>query len=95
MQRGGGSQFSFVDRIMGFDENKDGKVSKDELPERMQRLMGRGDTNKDGFIDKDEASKLADVMGGGRGGQGGPGGPRGQGGSSGGPVRPQRPAFDN
>ncbi len=69
MQRGGQSGgFSFADRIMGFDENKDGKVSKDELPSRMQRMMDRADENKDGFIDKAEAEKLAASMSGGGGG---------------------------
>ena len=33
---------------MAFDKNKDGKVTKDELPERMHHLIDLGDTNKDG-----------------------------------------------
>jgi hypothetical protein len=48
-----------VARVMAFDKNKDGKVTKDELPERMQDLIGRGDTNKDGALDADEIKKLA------------------------------------
>jgi Spy/CpxP family protein refolding chaperone len=48
-----------VERIMSFDKNKDGKVTKDELPERMQGLIEKGDTNKDGALDKDEIKKLA------------------------------------
>jgi hypothetical protein len=79
-----------VDRIMSFDKNKDGKVTKDELPERMQFLIERGDTNKDGALDRDEVKKLAadlardgfrgfDGFGGGRGGFG-PGGFGGRGG---------------
>jgi EF hand len=48
-----------VERIMAFDKNKDGKVTKDELPERMQDLIAQGDTNKDGALDKDEVKKLA------------------------------------
>lgn len=91
MQRGGSTQFNFADRIMGYDENKDGKVSKDELPSRMQRLMDRGDQDKDGFIDKSEAQKLSDAMSGGRGGQQRGGGSPGVQGN----TRPQRPAFDN
>ena len=31
-----------VERIMAFDKNKDGKVTKDELPERMQDLIAKG-----------------------------------------------------
>jgi Spy/CpxP family protein refolding chaperone len=48
-----------VERIMSFDRNGDGKITKDELPERMQDLIARGDTNKDGALDKDEIKKLA------------------------------------
>jgi hypothetical protein len=48
-----------VERIMSFDKNKDGKITKDELPERMQDLIAKGDTNKDGALDKDEIKKLA------------------------------------
>jgi hypothetical protein len=48
-----------VEHIMSFDKNKDGKVTKDELPERMHHLIEQGDTNKDGALDKDEIRKLA------------------------------------
>jgi|GEM_PF-5623482 len=51
-----------VARIMSFDKNKDGKVTKDELPERMQCLIERGNTNKDGALDKDEIKKLAATL---------------------------------
>jgi hypothetical protein len=47
-----------VERIMSFDKNKDGKITKDELPERMQDLIAKGDTNKDGALDKEEIKKL-------------------------------------
>jgi hypothetical protein len=53
-----------VERIMAFDKNKDGKVTKDELPERMHGLIARGDTNKDGALDRDEIKKLASTAGG-------------------------------
>ena len=52
-----------AERIMGFDKNDDGKVSKDELPEPMQRILQHGDTNQDGAIDKDEAEKMAERFG--------------------------------
>jgi hypothetical protein len=82
-----------VERIMSFDKNNDGKVTKDELPERMQHLIARGDTNKDGALDKEEIKKLAAelrdeafVRGGGPGGRRfGPGGRGGPGGPGGGP----------
>jgi hypothetical protein len=51
-----------VERIMAFDKNKDGKVTKDELPERMQFLIKLGDTNKDGALDKDEIRKLVAAL---------------------------------
>jgi Spy/CpxP family protein refolding chaperone len=80
-----------VERLLSFDKNKDGKLTKDELPERMQDLVAKGDTNKDGALDKDEikalAAKLAEEGFGDRGGRGGRGagfqGPRGGGGFGG------------
>src|SRR5262249_42739112 len=50
---------AIVERILSFDKNKDGKVTKEELPERMQDLIAKGDTNKDGALDKDEIKQLA------------------------------------
>jgi hypothetical protein len=57
-----------VDRIMRYDKNKDGKVTKDELPERMQHLIALGDTNKDGALDKAEIKKLATKLANAQGG---------------------------
>jgi hypothetical protein len=88
---------AIVERIMSFDKNKDGKVTKDELPERMHDLITKGDTNKDGALDRDEIKKLAAELprdddlfpggrrGPGRGGPKGLGGPKGRGGPPGGP----------
>jgi hypothetical protein len=56
---GGATTRDIVERIMSFDKNKDGKITKDELPERMQNLIARGDLNKDGALDRDEVEKLA------------------------------------
>lgn len=77
-----------VERIMSFDKNGDGKITIDELPERMQHLIALGDLNKDGALDKAEIQKLATTLesfagltGGGNGpgfGQKG-GGPKGDG----------------
>jgi hypothetical protein len=68
-----------VERILSFDKNKDGKVTKDELPERMQYLIEKGDTNKDGALDREEIRKLAVDLARDEGPRrGGPGGPRGQ-----------------
>ncbi len=43
--------------IKQHDKNADGKVSKEELPERMQPMFERLDADKDGFITKDEFEK--------------------------------------
>jgi Ca2+-binding EF-hand superfamily protein len=68
-----------------FDTNKDGKLSKAELPDGMQRDFDAIDKNHDGFLDRDELMQYFSTMGngprggppGGRDGQGGPGGPGG------------------
>ncbi|MCA9048661.1 MAG: hypothetical protein KDA89_08025 [Planctomycetaceae bacterium] len=43
-----------IDRVMNFDENKDGKLSKDEVPERLQSMFGRADKNEDGQLTREE-----------------------------------------
>src|SRR5262249_29138764 len=87
--RGGGTDF--VERIMAFDKNKDGKVTKDELPENMQGLLDRFDENKDGALDKAELEKASQRFGqraGGRPGQPGAPGAPGAGNRTGRPKRP-------
>jgi collagen type III alpha len=81
-----------VERLMGLDKNDDGKVTKDEMPERMQeRMLERIDTNEDGAIDKKEAEAMAERFQ----GRGGP--PRGArrgvrpGGPGEGAKRPAKP----
>jgi Ca2+-binding EF-hand superfamily protein len=68
---------------MAFDKNADGKLSKDEVPERMQGVFDRADANKDGFLTADEIRKTAQAQtapGGGRGeGRGEGRGGRGEG----------------
>jgi len=58
-----------VDPISRFDQDGDGKISKQEAPPPMQRNFSKHDTNGDGYIDPDEAKSLP------RPGQGGPPGP--------------------
>jgi len=40
-----------------FDQNEDGKISKEEAPERMQQNFGRLDSNEDGSISQQELSQ--------------------------------------
>ncbi len=53
------SSDDLVQTLMAFDKNHDGKISKEELPERMQGLLERGDTNHDGFLTVDEIRAVA------------------------------------
>ncbi len=49
-----------VNELLAFDKNDDGQLSKDELSERMQGLITRGDANQDGILTRDELRKLAE-----------------------------------
>jgi hypothetical protein len=98
--RGPGANMSgadgLVSRLMQFDANKDGKLTKAEVTdERLQRLFDRADADHDGIVTKQELTALAArEPAGGRGGFGGPGGfgPPGFGGPGGpGGFRPPRP----
>src|SRR6478609_9722142 len=40
--------------VKRFDKNADGKLEVSELPEHMQKFMGKADTNADGVITVDE-----------------------------------------
>ena len=55
-----GDAQAFVAQLLTYDKNGDGKLAKDELPERMQVLMDRADANKDGFVDKAELTTFAE-----------------------------------
>src|SRR5947209_159172 len=84
-----------IARMMAFDKNKDGKLTRDEITDpRLLRLFDRADANKDGVVTQEELIALAarlEAQEGGPGGfgrgpggfgppGGGPGGPRGRGG---------------
>jgi peroxiredoxin len=61
--------------ISQLDGNNDGKLTKDEVPERFRLMFGFLDGNKDGFVDADEALVFIKASGGrrfeGGGGRGG------------------------
>ena len=52
------SPVAVIERLTSFDANKDSLISRDELPERMQELVARGDTNEDSVLDSDEIRVL-------------------------------------
>ena len=55
-----GGRFNFVERIMRNDRNGDGKVTKEELPDFLQRMFDRIDANGDGVIGESEAEKMSE-----------------------------------
>jgi hypothetical protein len=58
----GRPQLSVIDRLMlSFDVNADHRISRDELPERMQGLIARGDRNADAALDLDEIRALVNA----------------------------------
>ena len=82
----GAASSEFVQTLMAFDRDHDGKISKSELPERMQPMLERGDANHDGFLTADEIQKLAEAQQPPEGGAG----PGGRGEGFGGPGRGTR-----
>jgi hypothetical protein len=72
---------SIVVRIMAFDKNGDGQLTREEITdERLIRLFERADVNQDGVVTREELTAVAKKMeaemgtGGGRGQSGRPGG---------------------
>jgi hypothetical protein len=52
------SPLAVRERLLSFDADKDLRLSRDELPERMQGLIARGDKNGNGALDFDEIHAL-------------------------------------
>jgi hypothetical protein len=88
-RRAGGDDL--VDRMMTFDKDKDGKLTKAEVTdERLHRLFDRADANKDGTVTKEELTSLASQDA--SNDRGGPPGFGPPGGGPGGPMMaPPRP----
>jgi len=57
-----GPRFDAARFLKDHDTNKDGKLSKDELPAAAQSEFAQLDTNKDGFISQEELQQHADRM---------------------------------
>ncbi len=75
----------FVAKMMAFDKNKVGKLTRDEITDhRLLRIFDRADTNKDGVVTKEELVALfqreSQDSGGSTGFGGGPDGPGSRGG---------------
>jgi multidrug resistance efflux pump len=51
-----------VSEFMKHDADKDGKISKSEAPEQMQRFFDNNDTDKDGFLDSTEVKAMVERM---------------------------------
>ena len=52
------SRHPVIQRLLSFDVNADQRLSRDELPERMQGLLARGDKNGDATLDLGELNYL-------------------------------------
>ena len=60
--RGGFGGSDLAARIMSFDADGDGRVTRAELPERMRRRFNHMDENSDGAIEAGEAQSVAERM---------------------------------
>lgn len=93
--RPGGGRGPGPDMFSRIDSDGDGKISKDEAPDRMAERFDEIDTNGDGFIDKEEQEKLIQMLRQ-RFQQGNqrPGGRPDPGAGEGGTDRPRRPRSE-
>jgi Spy/CpxP family protein refolding chaperone len=48
-----------VDHVMSFDKNKDGKVTRDELPDRLHYLFEKSSGGKDGGLTRQQVEEVA------------------------------------
>jgi hypothetical protein len=91
---GGGGSFDPEAMFAERDADGDGKLTGDEISERMREGLEATDTDGDGAVSKDEfVARMSQVRG--RGGRGGPGGERPGGEGEGRPQRPPVEASDD
>ena len=75
--RGPGGAGGFLARIMSNDADGDGKISKEEAPERLQQRFDNIDANGDGYLEESELQQMMQGFGNRQGrGPGNPGGRR-------------------
>ena len=55
------SPAAMLERLFSLDVNADGRITRDELPERMHDLVARGDSNADAALDADEIRALVNA----------------------------------
>lgn len=101
-ERGGGpggagdvSADELTDTLMAFDANKDGKLTRAEVPERLQGLFDRADADKDGALTADEIRKSAQATASSGGGARDGEGRQGRGGRDGGRFGGRGPGAGN
>jgi hypothetical protein len=58
--KGGAKSGGFAAALMKNDQNNDGRLSAEELPEDQRRLLTSGDKNADGLLDKDELQRMSE-----------------------------------
>ncbi|MGI8977623.1 MAG: EF-hand domain-containing protein [Pirellulaceae bacterium] len=61
---GGEGATNIKEFLTRLDKNGDGKISKEEAPDRMKENFDRLDANKDGFIEAEEFARTAGALGG-------------------------------
>ena len=52
--------------MVRYDKDKDGKLSRAEVPQQMGRMFDRMDQNKDGFVDQNEMRNMGRPKSGGQ-----------------------------
>ena len=58
----GGPGLDPAERLRQFDGDKDGRITRDELPSRMEWIVDRFDLNGDDVIDAAELEAMTDLM---------------------------------